>query len=94
MIPPLFLKIHIVENRKSKIRLWLPIILVWLVLLALALALAPFVLVAALILSLWRRRLAIKLLLFGPLFFTVLGSLHNLEILTESPDNKVSISFQ
>ncbi len=87
--PPLFIKIHIVENGKNKIRLWFPFILVWLVLLVLAIALSPFILIAALILC--PRSLGKKLLMFGPVFFYALNSLGGLNIQTQDQDSKVSI---
>lgn len=92
MRPPLFIKIHIVEKGKKKIRLWFPFILVWLFFLVLLIALSPFILIAALIL--WPRSRGKKLLMFGPMFFGVLNSLSGLNIQTQDQDNKVLITIK
>lgn len=92
MRPPLFIKIHIVENGKNKIRLWFPFILVWLFLFVLAIAISPFVLIAALIL--WPSGLGKKLLMFGPMFFYMLNSLGGLNVQTQDQDSKVSITIK
>jgi len=92
MRPPLFIRIHIVENGKNKLRLWFPFILVWLFLLILAIAISPFVLIAALIL--WPRGLGKKLLMFGPMFFHVLNSLGGLNVQTQGQNSKVSITIK
>jgi hypothetical protein len=92
MRPPLSIKIHVVENGKNKIRLWFPFILIWLFLLILAIALSPFVLIAALIL--WPFSLGKRLLMFGPMFFSVLNSLGGLNIQTQDQNSKVSITIK
>lgn len=91
MWPPLFMKIHVVENGKTKIRLWIPIFIVWLILLVLAIALAPLIIIVALIL--WPRSLGKKILLLGPAFFYLLGSMRGLNILTQNPKDQVCIYF-
>jgi hypothetical protein len=92
MLPPLWMKIRVVEGGKNKLRLWFPLVLVWLVLLALAIVLSPIILLASLIL--WRNGIGKKLLMFGPMFFCLLGTLHGLNIQTESIDNQFIISFR
>ena len=92
MWPPLFMKIHVVENSKTKVRLWIPIFIVWLLLLALTILFAPLILVAALIL--WPRSLGKKMLLLGPAFFYLIGSMRGLNILTQSPKDQVYIYFR
>jgi hypothetical protein len=91
-LPPLSMKIRVVEAGKTKLRLWFPVVLVWLVLLVLAVVLFPFILLASLIL--WRQSIGKKLLMFGPMFFYLLSTLHGLNIQTESIDNQFSISFR
>jgi hypothetical protein len=90
-MPPVSMKIRIVEGGKNKLRLWFPLILIWGVLLVLAIVLSPLILLASLIL--WRQGTGKKLLMFGPMFFYLLSTLHDLNIQTESIDNQVSISF-
>lgn len=92
MLLPFSMKIRIVENGKNKVRLWFPVFFIWLVLFALAIVIAPFVLVGALIL--WPRKLGKKLLMFGPMFFYMLGSLNGLDIQVGSTHKQVSISFK
>lgn len=91
-LPPLWMKIRVVEAGKTKLRLWFPVVLVWLVLLVLAVVLFPFILLASLIL--WRQGIGKKLLMFGPMFFYLLSTLHGLNIQTESIDSQFSISFR
>jgi hypothetical protein len=91
MFPPIFAKVHIVENGKNKIRLWFPIILVWLLILVFMILLAPLVLIAALIL--WPWSWGKKLLMFGPMLFYLFSSLKGLDIQVKDSDNLVLISF-
>ncbi len=91
-LPPLSMKIRVVEGGKNKLRLWFPVVLIWLVLLALAIVLSPFILLASLIL--WRHGNGKKLLMIGPMFFFLLSTLHGLNIQTESIDSQFSISFR
>jgi len=91
-LPPLSMKIRVVEGGKNKLRLWFPVVLVWLVLLVLAIVLSPLILLASLIL--WRQGIGKKLLMFGPMFFYLLSTLHGLNIQTESIDSQFSISFR
>ncbi len=86
------MKMHVVESGKTKIRLWFPIIIVWLILLVIAIALAPLIIIAALVL--WPRSSGKKLLQLGPAFFCLLGSMRGLNILTENPKDQVSIYFR
>ena len=83
---------HIVEDGKTKVRFWFPVFIIWLLLLVLALLIAPLILVAALIL--WPRSLGKRLLLIGPAFFYLIGSMRGLNILTQSPKDQVCIYFR
>jgi len=91
-LPPLSMKIRVVEAGKTKLRLWFPVVLIWLVLLILAIVLSPLILLASLIL--WRQGIGKKLMMFGPMFFYLLSTLHGLNIQTESIDSQFSISFR
>lgn len=92
MWPPLSMRMHIIENGKTKIRFWFPVFIIWLLLLVLALVLAPLIIIAALIL--WPRSIGKRLLLIGPAFFYLLGSLRGLNILTQNPKDQVCIYFR
>lgn len=92
MRPPLWMRMHIVENGKTKIRFWFPVFIIWTLFLFLAILLSPLILVAALIL--WPRSLGKKILLLGPAFFYLIGSMRGLTILTQSPKDQVCIYFR
>jgi hypothetical protein len=91
-LPPLSMKIRVAEAGQIKLRLWFPVILVWLLLLVLAIVLSPLILLASLIF--WRQGNGKKLLMFGPIFFYLLSTLHGLNIQTESIGSQFSISFR
>lgn len=86
------MKMYIVENGKTKIRFWFPIILIWLFLLILAIGLAPLIIIAALVL--WPRSSGKKLLLIGPAIFYLLSSIRGLNIQTQNLKDQVYIYFQ
>ena len=92
MLPPFGMRLRLVEGGRTKIRIWLPFVLIWLVFLILMVILSPLVLLASLIL--WGHGLGKKLLMFGPMLFGVLCALHGLNIGIESVDSQFSISFQ
>lgn len=92
MLPPLWMRLRIVEGGRTRLRLWLPFVLIWLVFLILLIILSPLVLLASFIL--WGYGLGKKLLIAGPMLFNVLCALHGLNIQVKSVDNQFSISFQ
>jgi len=92
MLPPFWMRLRIVEGGRTKVRLWLPFVLIWLVFLILMIILSPLVLLASLIL--WGHGLGKKLLMVGPMLFYVLCALHGLNIGIESVGSQFSISFQ
>jgi len=92
MRPPLVMKLHIIENGKTKIRFWFPVFIVWLLLLVLAILFMPLILVTALIL--WPQSLGKRILLIGPAFFELIGSIRGLNILIQSPESQVCLYFR
>jgi len=92
IVPPFGVKLRILEKGKRKLKIWLPFFLVWLFFLVLMLIFSPLVLLAAIIL--WPTRLGKKILMFGPVFFTVLSSFHGLNIQIEDLNKQVSLSFK
>jgi len=92
ILPPLWMRLRIVEGGRTKFRLWLPFVLIWLIFLVLMIILSPLVLLASSIL--WGHGLGKKILMAGPMLFNVLCALHGLNIQIESVDNQFSISFQ
>jgi len=86
---PMIMRIHIVEGNKNKVRLILPLFLVWLLLLPFIILLTPFVLLAALIL--WPSGYGKTILGTGPVLFTAISALSSLHIEVEGKDNKTLI---
>jgi hypothetical protein len=86
---PMIMRIHIVEGNKKKVRLILPLFLVWLLLLPFIILLTPFVLLAALIL--WPSGYGKTILGAGPAFYSVISALSNLHIQVEGTDSKTLI---
>jgi hypothetical protein len=86
---PMIMRIHIVEGNKKKVRLILPLFLVWLLLLPFIILLTPFVLLAALIL--WPSGYGKTILGAGPALYSVISALSNLHIQVEGTDSKTLI---
>jgi hypothetical protein len=84
---PLFLRLHIKEKDQKNIRLWLPLFLIWILILPLLLLLLPFVLVAALLT--WHRGTGKVLLAAIPMFIAMLWAMPGLHIRVDKPDNTV-----
>jgi hypothetical protein len=86
---PLLMRIHIVEEGKKKVRLILPLFILWLLLLPLIVLLTPFILLAALFL--WTSGHGKRILRMGPLIFLVISALSSLHIEVEGKKNKTLI---
>jgi hypothetical protein len=89
---PLLMHLRIRRPGRRGFRLYFPVILVWIIVIALLLVLLPFILLAALI----TRRFngpGFALLLVYPMLFAVLWHLGGLHIETKSDENEVLIDF-
>ena len=86
---PLLMRIHIVEGGKKKVRLVLPLFILWLLLLPFILLLTPFILLAALVL--WPSGYGRTILRAGPLVLSGISSLSHLHIEVEGKGNKTLI---
>lgn len=86
---PLLMRIHIVETNKKKVRLIIPLFLVWLLLLPFIILLTPLVLLAALFL--WPSGYGKILLGAGPALFSVICALSDLYVQVEDRDSKTLI---
>jgi uncharacterized membrane protein len=86
---PMIMRIHIVERNKKKVRLILPLFIVWLLLLPFIIILTPFVFLAALIL--WTSGYGKTILRAGPALFSVISALSDLHIYVEGSDSKTLI---
>lgn len=84
---PMIMKIHIHERAGKKIRLWLPMFLIWILLVALLVLLSPVFLLAGIVAGL---RGYGKVFLFAfPMLFSVLWAMSGLSIHIEDEDKKV-----
>jgi len=83
---PAIMKMHIHEKDKNRIRLFFPLIIIWILLFALMIALFPLILVVSLIL--WPFGYGEKFLLFGPRLISVISALSGLVVQVEDIDNK------
>jgi len=90
MIPVLF-RFKLKQKEKRPVRLWLPLFLIWLVIIPLSVALGPFVLVVAC--SVKRKGYGRLLIYFYPLLFSALWALSGLSVEIEGEDVNVSLSF-
>jgi hypothetical protein len=90
--PPLLLHLDISSQRGSNIALWIPIFLVWLILLAFFIALLPLILVTALLL--WPFGWGRLVLFFFPLVGGCICALRGLKVDVEKSDGAVLVSFR
>ena len=88
--PPSILRVQ-VRGGDRDISLWLPLFLLWPLVLLTALVLAPLVAAAAIIL--WPRGWGRPLLLAGPLLLGLLFALRGLSVRVEAGSQRVFISF-
>ena len=85
----MIMRIHITEENKKKVRLILPLFIVWILVLPFIILLTPFVLLAALVL--WPSGNGKRILRTGPALYSVISALSSLHIQVEKPDSKVLI---
>jgi hypothetical protein len=88
---PLLMKIKIPRKQNTDMNVYLPLFLIWFILILLVLLLLPVVLVAGLLT--WHRGGGRILVYFYPMFFSVLWHLGGLLIEVEHKDNRIFISF-
>ena len=89
--PPSFLRIRI-RSRHTRISLWLPLFLIWPIMLLGMVILSPLVLLGAALL--WPFGLGKPLLLTGPIFFRLFCSMRGLEISVDKSPDQVLILFR
>jgi len=90
MIPTL-MRLRIVEKSGKKLRLFIPLFLVWILLLPFVLVFTPFILIVALIL--WPSGYGRTILGVGPALFRVICSLSGLIVQAKDEENIVFISI-
>ncbi len=91
MFPPSILRLRI-HNQQHHFSLWLPLFLLWPLLLVLGLLLLPLLLIAAVILS--YRGWGIPLLLLGPTIFGLLCAMRGLKVEIGKNSEQAFISLQ
>ena len=90
MLPPAFLRVR-VQNDERRVRLWLPLVVLWPLAVAIVLLATPIVvLVGALS---WRGGRGRSVLLAWPLLLQLLTSLRGLRVDVDSGQGRVFLSF-
>jgi hypothetical protein len=89
IFPPLLMRLHIRDSRRH-INLWLPLFLVWFVLVVLLLALLPLLLIAALVLLIVGLGRLVRL---APVVYRCLCALHGLRVDVRQSQERVLIYF-
>ena len=84
-IPPFLMRLKLVDKR-TRINLWIPLFLAWLIAGLLGLALSPLILL--LVLLLWPTGWGKFLWLFGPRLYSVLCELRHLEVDVQGRQNE------
>jgi hypothetical protein len=88
----MIMRIRVKEAEDKHFRLFIPLFLVWLLLLPLLLLAAPFILIAAVVT--WKQGYGRMLLGIFPMLISVIGALSGLHIQVESPENQTFISIR
>lgn len=89
---PIFMRMKIKEKGKKGVRLFIPIILVWILLLALLIVLLPFFLIAAILTI--PAGIGFRILFIYPLIFSLINSLSGLAVHIEKPDKQFLLLFK
>ena len=91
MFPPSVLRLRVAEHGQKKIRLWVPLFLLWPIAIVFVVLLTPLVLIAALVM--WNRDEGRILLRLGPRLFELLCAMRGLKVHVENPKEQVYITF-
>lgn len=86
------MRMKIKEKGKKGFRLFIPIILIWILLFALLIILLPIFLIAAILTV--PAGIGFRILFFYPLIFSVLNSLSGLAVNIENPEKQFLIVFK
>lgn len=88
---PMIARIRAFEDKKKKVNLFIPMILIWIIVFAILILIIPFVLLASILL--WRRGYGKGILLFYFYFFYLLFSLSGLKVDVKDKKKEFFISF-
>ena len=91
MLPPSILRVRVLDD-DSRVSLWIPLILVWPLVVVIYLLFLPCIIVAAILT--WRRGWGRPILLGGPALFRVYCSLRGLEINVTETNQSVLVYFK
>ena len=89
--PPSTIRLRISDEGR-RFGIWLPLILIWPVILALAIAVVPIIFLAVVVL--WPLGWGRPLLLGGPVMFRIFCSLRGLEVNVQDGSQRVYVRFQ
>ncbi len=90
MLPPALLRLRI-QSGKRRIRLWIPLVLLWPAVVLMVILGTPVVVLAAAFC--WHRGWGRPILVAGPVLLYTLASLRGLHIDLDSDGDRVSISI-
>lgn len=88
---PIIMKLTIAEQGKRRVNLYLPLFLLWILLLPFLILLLPFILIAALVL--WPSGWGKKILMIIPHGFSIINSLSGLLVYVEDRGKKIFIGM-
>lgn len=93
IFPPSTLRIKIIENHQKKVNLWLPLFILWpivlLIMIPIMIMALPFLLVAGLVIPL----MVIRIIKLGPALISIFCSMRGLKVDVQSKDSNVYISM-
>ena len=92
IFPPMWFRIKIRQTGGHNFGLWLPLFLIWPIVLVLAILLFPFVLIVSIFQLLAGRRKL--LILIFPRFCSVICALRGMKVDVQSPDETVYVVFK
>ena len=91
MFPPSILRVGVLD-KDSRVTLWIPLILIWPLVLALYVLFLPCIVVAAIVT--WRRGWGRQIFFVGPALFRLYCDLRGLKIDVTEPKESVLIYFK
>jgi len=89
---PLFLRIKVFHSGHRGFRFWLPLFLLWPIVLLIALCLLPFLLIAAFVV--WRMGWPVRLFKMLGAFYSLLSALRGLSVFVKSRKENADVKFQ
>lgn len=87
IVPTLLLRVKITEGGRCKINLWIPLIVLWLIIIAFMIVLAPIALIICLI---WPR--GRRYIIAGPSLIGAFWAMRGLEVRVSDGDDGVLVS--